>query len=152
MKQPQVTDAILIVVADQRRARLAAGKRLRNGRVHVEALSRLEEQWDESLHKNPPSRSDVSGHVFDNRGHTDGERIHRFAREMLQWLDGERPKHAWERMILFAEPRLLGALRREAPSALQKEWKEYALDLSGLSDGELALRPEVLELLPKLPG
>ena len=148
MQNPQVTDPVLIVLADQRHARLVACKRLQNGRVHLDALSDIAEQWNDRAHDNPPSRTDMAGHAFDNRGHIDEERIHRFAKDVTQWLGRELPKHPAERVVLFAEARLLGVLRGAASAQLRKSWTEHATDLAKLSEGELALRPEVAALVP----
>jgi protein required for attachment to host cells len=150
MENSEVNVPVLIVVVDQRRARLVACKRLPNGRVRVDLLSTFVEQWNERAHDNPPSRTDSAGHAFDNRGHIPEERLHRFAREVTQWLGRELPKHPAERVVLFAQPQLLGALRSEASAALRKSWTEHAVDLSNLSEGELAHRPEVAALVPVL--
>lgn len=151
MKQPRLTDAVLILVADQRQARLAACQRLRNGRVHVETRARLAETWNESAHNNPPSRSDSAGHQFDNSGRIGEERLARFAREILDWLAREPAAAGGERIEVFANPRLLGALRRVVPAERGKAWAEHALDLAGLSEGELAARAEIAALVPELP-
>ncbi len=139
---------ILLIVADHHHARLLTCTRLRTGRIHVDLLSKLGEQWKQENHERQASRSGPLGHSFENIGHTHEERIHRFAKEIAAWLVQEIPKQKFERLVLLAEPGVLGVLRREAPASLRKNWIEHAIDLGGLSEGELAKRPELAALLP----
>jgi protein required for attachment to host cells len=147
MQQSQRIDSALLVLASRRHARLVRCQRLTNGRIHLDVLTRTEEAWDQARHANPPSRSDAAGHVFDNRGHQPEERVHRFAREVVHWLEHVLPKDDTLAIALAAEPAMLGALRAEAPKRLRERWVEHAVDLEVLSEAELAQRREVIELL-----
>ena len=145
---PQADGPILLVVADHQHARLLSCTRLRTGRVHVDLISTLGERWNQDQHKMQPSRGGAPGHNYENLGHTEEERIHRFAKEISAWLAHELAHRPLERLVLFAEPRVMGALRREAPAALQHNWVEHTIDLGKLSEGELAQRPELAAMLP----
>ena len=138
---------VLILIAGRREARLALCERLPSGRVHVDIVSRLAEECDPARHANPPSRCDAAGHVFENRGHQDAERIHRFAREIVAWLGRELLQRRSPVLAVAAEPALLGALRAEAPPPLLRSWIEHGVDLAGLSPGALARRAEICGLL-----
>jgi len=144
---PATTPAILLIVADNHRARLLTERRDPSGHPRVSLLASLREQWEPRLHDNPPSRSDAAGHTFENRGHMDGERIHRFAKELASWLGRELRGHELDRLCLFAPAHLLGALRSETSKTLQLRWSEHESDLGGLTEGELAKRPEIASLL-----
>ena len=139
---------ILLLVTDNHHARLLYCARLRTGHVHVRELSALREEWNEELHRRQPSRAAASGHSYDNLGHTVEERAHRFAREITTWLGRELPKHTFERLFVFAAPRVLGALRREVPGSIRNNWTEHAADLARFTEGELAQHPEIAALLP----
>ncbi len=148
MTLPPEDPAVLLLVTDNHHSRLLACKRLKTGRLHLTPLANLKEQWNEELHRRPPSRSGASGRNFENLGHVEDERIHRFAKEIAAWLALELPKHVFERLYLFAAPRVLGALRSEAPAKLRHNWIEHATDLARMTEGELALHPEIAALLP----
>lgn len=148
MSTTQAAATVLLLVTDNHHARLLSCARLPTGYVHVSSLSTLKELWDEESHRKHSSRDGASGHSFENLGHTVEERSHRFAKEITTWLVHELPKYKFERLFLFAAPRVLGALRKEAPASMQHNWVEHQADLARMTEGELAQRPEIAALVP----
>lgn len=133
-----------LMTADRRSARLLVGTWTDHGRLHLEAVSTIHEEWVESEHGRPSSRSVRDIHGTASEGHEEEERTHRFAKEIATWLDQEMESRGIARVECFCARKLLGALRGELPDRLRQSVFDHATDLAKLSAGELAKHPAVL--------
>ena len=70
-----------LLTIDRRHARLLACERTRQGRLHIDELAAIEEEWDELQHGRPSPRAGKDGHSYADVGREEEERLRRFARE-----------------------------------------------------------------------
>lgn len=132
-----------VLVADGQRARVY--KVNGRGKDYVPAL-------DREFIGNPMATRDLGtdrpGRVHDRLGPgrhsmenpTDPQRHEkrRFAREVIEAVEGERQKGAFERLVIVAPPQTLGDLRAELPSGLKAlVVAEVNKDLTHLNHHEL---------------
>lgn len=134
------------LTADQRHARLLEGTTTLHGRLHVEVRSRLDESWEELEHGRPSPRSGRVGHNSASEGHENEERLHRFAKEVADWLRGELESRQLERVHAFLSPKFLGQVRAVLPGKLREHLVAHSVNLAHLEAGELAKHPLALEL------
>lgn len=138
-------EATWLLVADRRRARLLSAEPTSHGRLHIEEVAAVEEDWEEFQHGRPSARAGKDGHSYASRGHEDEERLHRFAKQVSGWLAHEVSRRAIPALHAFSARQLLGELRRVLEKRVHERVEEHALDLAHLSPGELARHKSVLE-------
>lgn len=134
------------LTADQRHARLLEGTTTPHGRLHIEELSVVEESWEELEHGRPSPRSGRVGHNSASEGHENEERLHRFAKQVAEWLRGELDSRQLERVHAFLAPKFLGQVRDVLPDRVRGRLVAHPVNLAHLEPGELARHPLAREL------
>jgi protein required for attachment to host cells len=135
-----------IVLADARRARLLSAVPTPAGRVHVEAADELECDWEGHEHGRPSMlnrRGPHSGNVAPN--HDVEEALHRFARQVRDWVLGQMKARDISSATLFAPARMLGVLRAMDGKLAALDLREG--ELVRLSCGELANHASIVPLI-----
>ena len=133
-----------LMTADRRSARLLPATWTEHGRLHVEESATLHEQWVESEHGRPSSRSVRDIHGTASEGNETEERTHRFAKEIARWLEQEMETRGIDRIECFCSRKLLGVLRGLLSDGLRQRVFDHATDLAKLTPGELAKHRAVL--------
>lgn len=145
-----------LILADARRARLFRAERLRGSGIRVRALRTIENHHERERHR-PALGGGVerASRMVHGRahaapqslavGHAAEEEIERFASEVSHWLVSVRSDLGEGRLVLFAPPRFLGALRRHVKPAEAVELREG--DFARLSEGELCAHPVVVSAM-----
>ncbi|HEX7013287.1 MAG TPA: host attachment protein [Steroidobacteraceae bacterium] len=111
-----------LVVADQREANFFD---LRNGVAQPESRGTIINEA--SGLKDRDLESDRSGrrfggthgarHAVDGERSTERHETEQFAREVARAIEGARVRHEFDRLVLVAEPRMLGLLREALPES-----------------------------------
>ena len=135
------------VVLDIDKARLLRLSRTDRGSAHVDETASLASTFAAGEHHRPdrmgaPGRSAGTGNEHD-------EKLHHFARQLAPWLGKELATHGVTTCPLFAPAHMLGALKKELDRALAGKLELHDVELTGLSNGQLATHPRVQALLPK---
>ncbi len=133
-----------LMTVDRRSARLLHGSTTAHGRLHVDALDALEEDWNEFEHGRPSPRAGKDAHSYASPGHEAEERLHRFAKRVAGFLESSLAEHHVERLHVFSSRRLLGDLRRVLPRRLDGRLDLRPLDIAHLKPNELATHEAVV--------
>ncbi len=136
-----------IVVVDNGRGRLLRGTQVPPGRYHLDENSSIENTWEEHQHGRPSPRWGKEGHTYASQGHEVEERMSRFARAVVTWLEKETAKHKIERVALFAPPRFLGVLRQTWSPSMAARISEHEGDLGYMTAGNLARHRAIIKVL-----
>lgn len=136
-----------LLTADRRDARLLTAAYTPHGRLHVEQRVMLTEEWRELQHDRPSPRSGKDGHSYASLGHEEEERTHRFAKKVVEWLEGQMDERRITRLHAFCARRFLGQLRVVLPDRLHERLIDHSLDLASLTPGELAVHEAVTGLV-----
>jgi protein required for attachment to host cells len=136
-----------IFVVDGGRGRLLRGSNVPPGRPHLEEDESIENPWEEHEHGRPSPRAGKLGHTYASQGHEGEELLHRFARDVVLWLERKSRQHKIENLLLFAPPRFLGALRQVCPASLTARITEHEGDLGYMTAGDLARHRVIARLL-----
>jgi protein required for attachment to host cells len=75
------------------------------------------------------------------------EKERRFAGKIVATLQENAKKHEIDRLVIFAPPRMLGALRKVSSGLLAGHLKELEGNLMRLDTGQLADHPMVRDLV-----
>lgn len=135
-----------IVVADGARARVFLNEGVGKGVRELSDCAFVSPQL-----RNRDIQADRPGRTFDRAGHgrhameppTDPQDVieQRFLREVAVWLDEQRHRGAFDRLVVIAEPRALGVLRRAMPKPLAGTViAEIPSDLTKAAPAELEQR------------
>ncbi len=145
---PPTPRQICFFVVDAGRARLLQCSRVPHGSIHVDELEALEYQAEEHEHGRPSPRTGKSGNTYASGGHEDEHQLHRFAKDVVAWIEKRAGRIDDQAITLFAAPRFLGELRKLFSPALVKRIREHQADLTQLSTAGLAKHSAVADLLP----
>lgn len=136
-----------ICAVDARRGRLLRCSKTPAGRCHVDEVDSIECDVPEAERGRPSPRVGRNGRAFSPEGNDHEERLHRFAKDVTDWLVEQARDRRLEHVTVFAPPRLLGELRKTRPSQLNGLWREQEADVAHLDAGELAKHPIVRQLV-----
>lgn len=146
-----------VVVADQRLARLLSIEKRGDGRWRAREIASLGSLWEAYHERQRPSAlggRSSSTHEHENPGFSereDQEEGRRFARDVARWLARHRRDLLGrDRLVVFAAPRFLGALRPELDA--DAGVTVLASELTGLGPDELASHPAVHEAIAQNAG
>src|SRR5688500_19432064 len=112
---------VRMVVADEREANFFDVEKAQSPPQLRGSLRNEAARPDRELETDKPGRR--FGGTHGNRHAVDGERsterheMEQFAKEVARTLDGARTRHEFDRLVLIAEPRMLGLLRDALPAA-----------------------------------
>lgn len=116
-------DITLVVVADQKSARFFVNEGPGTG------LKLTHEQKNEHHDR----------HSHHHADHDSDQFLHGFAREVGKYLDAQRQAHAYQKLLLVAPNRLLGALRTDMPKHVTETITETLdSDLGHANEHEVA--------------
>lgn len=119
------------------------GTRTGHRRLHMDQRASLAEEWEELQHGRPSPRAGNDGHGHASIGHEEDERTHRFAKQTAAWVEAEVAKRGITDLHAFCAPRFLGPLRGTLSERMQGLVNDHAIDLSNLTEGELAVHVAV---------
>jgi protein required for attachment to host cells len=126
-------------LADAERCRLLCCRLTEQGTQHVDEYDALENTFPEPEHLRPQTG--------DGMTHDVEERERRFAGKIVEWLQENATKHAIDRLVILAPPRMLGVLRKASSGLLAGHLKELEGNLMRLDAGQLAGHPMVRALV-----
>ena len=135
----EVRDHAWFALADAEHCRLLRCRLTKQGTQHVDEYGACENKLPEHEHKRPMTGGGKTHYVE--------EEERRFAGEIVEWLRGKVEEHEIDRLVIFAPPRILGALRKAPPGLLKGHLEELKGDLMRLDAGQLAQHPMVRDLL-----
>jgi protein required for attachment to host cells len=126
-------------LADAEHCRLLCCRLTEQGTQHVDEYDALENTFPEREHLRPQTG--------DGMTHDVEERERRFAGQIVEWLQENATKHAIDRLVILAPPRMLGVLRKASSGLLAGHLKELEGNLMRLDAVQLAEHPMVRELV-----
>jgi len=127
-------------LADTEHCRLLCCHLTRQGTQHVDEYGVFENTLPEAEHARPMTH--------DGATHDIEEEERRFAGQIVEWLQENVKKHEIDRLVIFAPPRMLGALRKASSGLLKGHLEELEGNLMRLEAGQLAEHPMVRQLVP----
>lgn len=136
-----------VALASTNRCRLLQVSVVPTDRCHVEEVDGLAYTWEGHDHGRPSPLSGKSGHTHASGGHEQDEELHRFAHQAATWLGQETQRRDIDRLVVFADPRFLGALRQSCPARLAQKFEERQADLAGFDTSAVSKHPAILELV-----
>jgi protein required for attachment to host cells len=121
-----------VLAADDSKARVLESLGRLSGLSEVaDGTFDAEHKTGRDIFSDRPGRSHESAtptrHAMEYRTPAEEQERRRFVQELSQWLQKAQEANRFERLILIAAPKTLGALRKQLPQGVQ-----------GLVDGELA--------------
>lgn len=117
------------------------------GHYYVEEVERIENTWEGHERGRPSPLSGKSSHAFASHGHDEEETLHRFAREVADWLKPQLSLHGIGHLVLFAPPRFLGAIRKCRTGRLSDDVDVRQGDLAVLNEQELSDHPAIQQVV-----
>ncbi len=136
-----------LFIVDRGGGRLLRGETTPAGHVHLDVVDTVENRWQEHEHGRPSPLKYKDGHSHAAWTHEDETMLHRFAKDVAEWLDEATGRLGIERVALFAPPRLIGELRRTMTPALAQRVEQHEGDLGYMGPGELVRQPLVARWL-----
>lgn len=136
---------IWFAVVDSEKARLLRGSTTPQGSPHIDEVATLTTTFAPGEHHRP-DRLGAHGRST-GTSHEHEEKLAHFAREVAPWLQKAVDGHSIATCRLFATAHMLGALRKAIAKPLAGKLQEQDLELTGLSNAQLAAHPRVKELL-----
>ena len=135
----ELPDHAWFALADAEHCRLLCCRLTEQGTQHVDECDTLENTFPEHEHLRPQTG--------DGMTHDVEERERRFAGRIVEWLQENAKKHEIDRLVIFAPPHMLGALRKASSRLLAGHLKELEGNLVRLRVGQLAEHPMIRDLL-----
>lgn len=136
-----------VLTADEEAGRLLRVERTASGQAHVAIDDEIHDSWQEHEHGRPSPLGGKSGHTYASVGHEDETRRERFAKEVAVWLEQRAEEMHINRIVVFAAPKFLGALRGAWSPRIAIRVEEHHGDLTHLSAGDLARHDAILGLV-----
>lgn len=136
-----------VLTADEGVGRLLRVERTASGHVHVDVDDEIHDTWAEHQHGRPSPLSGKSGHSYASWGHEGETRRTRFAKEIAVWMEQQAEDLHIDRVVVFAPPRFLGALRDAWSPRFAIRVQEQLGDLAHLSPGDLACHDSIAKLI-----
>jgi protein required for attachment to host cells len=136
----------LIIVVNQRGGRILRPVRMPQGRHRLDLVDSFRTDWTEQAHEHgrPSSRRGRGGNSYASEGHEGETFQHRFAKEIADWLDRAVGP---EKVVLFAPPRFMGALRGVLSQRLADMIQEREGDLGYMTQADLIHHPAIVAAL-----
>lgn len=134
-----------VALVDAHHARLLCCGLTSEGGCHVEEYDSIENTWPGHEHHRPSPLRGKTGESCATGGKSAGEELTRFAKQVAEWL--ERKIVQPDRIVVFAPPRFLGALRRVQSDRLAQCLDERRGELMHFPTWDLGEHPAIRELL-----
>jgi len=103
--------AIWLFLVDARRGRLLRCGLTQQGRCHIEERDSIENAWPGHEHHPSPPLWKHRRAAYGIEDEETAEELHRFARQIVGWLEHKMAEYKVDRLVVLASPRFLGALR-----------------------------------------
>lgn len=139
-----------IVIVDNGQGRLLRGSTAPPGRYHLELDDTITNTEEEHQHGRPSPRAGKAGNSYASRSRENEERMKRFARRVVEWLQHKTAALDIKHLSLFAPPRFLGVLRQAYPAQLAERLTEYEGDLGYMAPGDLVRHRAIAGILGAL--
>jgi protein required for attachment to host cells len=137
-------DHAWFALADAEHCRLLCCRLTPQGTRRVDELGKLDNAWPGQEHARPTTQGGMT--------HDVEEAERRFAGEIAGWLQEKAVAQAMDQLVVFAPPRMLGALRKTPFGSLKGHLNEIKGDLMRLNEGQLAEHPLIGDLVLTAPG
>lgn len=118
-------------------------------RCHVDELEAIRDDWEGHERGRPSLRAGRQGATGGDENHDRAEQHSRFAREVAAWLARKIGEHGLDRLVVFAPPRFLGALRKARVDRLNGNIEEHEADLTSFSAAALSRHPAIRSLVDR---
>jgi len=130
IESPRLRHHVWFALMDAEACRLCCCGLTRQGAHHVDEVDTLANTNPEQEHIRPATMGGMTHHVEDNE--------HRFAGQIVKWLQHQATQHKFSHLAVFSPPRMLGALREIPLGSLNGRVVEIKGDLMRLNAGQLA--------------
>jgi len=137
------------VIADAGEARLWCGNVVPPGRYHVVSMAHIAPEAMDHEHGRPSPRTGKTGDTA--QSHESEEQWRRCAKQVAAWVEDQMDQRRLETVVLFASPRLLGALRATTGLIADPRVETHEADLTGLDSRALRDHPKIRHLLEPAP-
>jgi protein required for attachment to host cells len=145
--------SIWIVVADNCRARIFTTESSSSPLQELEDLTHAESRLhDREITQDLPGRhtgTGGTGHPYDSATDPKKYEAVQFAHQIAGYLEDARNANRFDRLLIIAEPSMLGLLRKELPEQVKKHIA-FELDKNITTLGAAEIRDHLPEYLPKL--
>jgi protein required for attachment to host cells len=99
-------------LVDAERCRLLRCDLTKQGTHRVQEARAFENRWPKHRHGRPMALGGMTGDTYASPHHYVGERLRRFASDVVKRLRAECTEYLIERLTIIAPPRLVGELRK----------------------------------------
>lgn len=103
---------VWFALVDTERCRLLQCDLTKQGTHRVREVTAFENRWPKHEHGRPTALGGMTGSSYAAPHHYVGERVRRFADDVVSLLEAECKKRQVERLTLVAPPRFMGELRK----------------------------------------
>ena len=135
----ELPDHAWFALADAEHCRLLCCRLTEQGTPHIDEYDALENK--------SPERERMRPQTGDGMTHDVEEKERRFAGMIVEKLQENVKKHGVDRLVIFATPGMLGALRKVSPQLLAGHILELEGNLMRLRAGQLAKHPMIRDLV-----
>jgi protein required for attachment to host cells len=135
----ELPDHAWFALADAEHCRLLCCRLTEQGTQHVDEYDALENTC--------PEREPMRPQTGDGMTHDVEEKERRFAGQIVEWLQENAKRRVIDRLVIFAPPGMLGALRKITSQLLAGRLLETEGNLMRLRVGQLAKHPMVYSLV-----
>jgi protein required for attachment to host cells len=131
-----------LFLVDRNGGRLLQITQTMHGRPHLDEVAGLENTWKEHVKNRPSVVTGKDIHIREQE-----QVMNRFGKELGAWLQQQIGAFRIERVHMFAEPRLIGELRKVFPKTLNGHVIEHESELAPLKNDELLKHPSVQKII-----
>jgi len=142
---------VWFVLVEEERCRLLQAEVTKLGTPHVEEHDAFENRHPQPELGRPQALGGMTGHSYAAPHHKAGERVRRFMKESVNWLTSQMAERQIERLVIFATPRLMGALRQVDFGQAEARIELKEVNLGRLRVHELAEHQFIRQLLGLQP-
>ncbi|HSS65970.1 MAG TPA: host attachment protein [Gammaproteobacteria bacterium] len=135
----ELPDHAWFALADAENCRLLCCRLTEQGTPHVDEYEAIENAYPERERMRPQTGDGITQDVE--------ERERRFAGKIVENLQENVKKHEIDHLVIFAPPRMLGALRKASSGLLPGHLQEFEGNLMRLDAGQLAEHPMVRDVV-----
>lgn len=132
-------DRSWFALVDAEHCRLFRCRATGHGTQQVDEQGALKNMLPEKVLPQPMTESDTI--------HQAEVRERYFARDVVQWLERQSGLHLMHRVMIFAPPRMLAALRKAPPGSLRGQLEEFQAELIRMEAVHLAEHPVIRDLV-----
>jgi hypothetical protein len=136
---------VWLLAIDERKGALWHGRRVR-GRIHLDRIAAIENEWKEEEHHRPIALGAMTGHTYAAPHHETETIRHRFAKEAAAWIGAQVEANSIGHLHVFAPSRILTEIRGYVARGRGPRIEGHEAELTRLEAGELSAHPAVTAL------